>query len=175
MEEVAEVVGVDQPRLISDISGKSSSDLDKQPGCGCKRALNQRHQSTNNGKEVNTQDQGKDANASGSKKLKRYKGFTIDINKVPQHDESDHEIPLATRGKRAAPHQEISLDNKKKELEIDAKRLKLEKQRLKWASESLRYDMELKKMRLENDRMKVENKQLWVKIKRRALELGVKL
>ena len=184
-------VDPDQSRPVSGIAGKrSTSDLDKQEGCPCKkRVSSQRHQSTGNGnstgtgtgnnngkgKEAKAQDHGKDAKASGTKKLKRYKGVAIDINKVPQHDDSDLESHPATGGKRSAPHHDLSLENKKKELEIEAKRLKLEKQRVKWANESLRKDMELERMRLENDRMMVENNQLRVKIKRRALELGVRV
>jgi hypothetical protein len=165
----------DLARPVPDIAGKRpASDLDKPHDCACKnRAARRALQSTDNGKEANTEDHGKETNAT--KKLKRYDGFAIDIKKEPHQDDSDIESPPATAGgKRSASHQAVSSsENKKKELELDARRLRLEQKRAKWAIASWRKDMELEKMRFENERMKLANKQLQVKIKRRALELGM--
>jgi hypothetical protein len=167
----------DLARPVPDIAGKRlASDLDKPHDCACKnRAARRAQQSTDNGKEANTEDHGKETNAT--KKLKRYDGFSIDMNKEPRHDDNDIESPPATAGgKRSASHQAVSSsENKKKELELDARRLRLEQKRAKWAIASWRKDMELEKMRLENERMKLANKQLQVKIKHRALELGMEL
>jgi hypothetical protein len=171
----------DPTSSVPGVAGKRpASDLDKLHDCACKRAAHRRAQSTGNGngngKEPNTQDHGKKADANGAKKLKRYKGFAIDINEEPHHHDSDLESPPAAGGKRSVPHRALpSSENEKKELEIDARRLRLEQQRVKWAIASLRKDTELERMRLENERMKVANNQLRVKIKRRALELGIKL
>nr|XP_051211637.1 uncharacterized protein LOC127329134 [Lolium perenne] len=167
----------DPARPVLDIAGKRlESDLDKLHDCACKnRAARRAQQSTDNGKEANTEDHGKETNAT--KKLKRYNGFAIDINKEPHHDDSYIESPPATAGgKRSVPHRAVSsLEIQKKELELDARRLRLEQKRAKWAIASWRKDMELEKMRLENERMKLANKQLQVKIKHRALELGMEL
>jgi hypothetical protein len=78
------------------------------------------------GKEANTEDHSKETNTT--KKLKRYNGFTIDINKEPHQDDSDIESPAATAGgKRSAPYRVVSSsENKKKKLELDARRLRLE-------------------------------------------------
>jgi hypothetical protein len=165
----------DPARPIPDLAGKRpASDLDKPHDCACKnRAARRAQQSTDNGKEANTEDHGKETNAT--KKLKRYNSFAIDINKEPHHEDSYIESPPATAGgKRSAPYRVVSSsENKKKKLELDARRLRLEQKRAKWAIASWRKDMELEKMRLENERMKLANKQLQVKIKRRALELGM--
>lgn len=122
------------------------------------------------GKETSAQDH--DVGTTPHDKLKQQEGLAIDINKALQHDDSFVDNPSAYN-RKSSPHC-LSLEIKKREMEIDAQMLELEERRLRWTKASRKKDRELEKMQLENDRMKLENKRMWVQLKLKEREVGVK-
>ncbi|KAE8790959.1 hypothetical protein D1007_34775 [Hordeum vulgare] len=167
------------------VKRSAPSDQHERPSRRSKGASShQANKSTGKAKVVaNAQDHGSD----GANERRRRRHLTIDINKVPHHDDGDldNPVPATASGVRCSLpqqhlHRALSLDSKmrelemkKREIEIEDAILELELERVEWAAENLREDMELKTMRLENEGMRLENNRLQVEIKRKELELRV--